>query len=65
MSLGEEDWLTSNRSVSELECKLPREEKFEWAKQYRLLPGENKFEKLKVFLLQRKDIMETMEGMGH
>ena len=63
-SLGEEDWLTSNRTVSELESKLPREEKFEWAKQQRTLPGDNKFEKFKCFLQQRKDIMEAMEGMG-
>ena len=63
-SLGEEDWLTSNRTVSELESKLPREEKFEWAKQQRTLPGDNKFEKFKCFLQQRKGIMEAMEGMG-
>ena len=63
-SLGEEDWITSNRTVSELESKLPREEKFEWAKQFRTLPGENKFEKFKAFLKQRKDVMDVMEGMG-
>ena len=64
-SLGEEDWITSNRSVSELENKLPREEKLEWAKLVKTLPGNTKFEKFKIFLQQRKDIMEAMEGMGY
>ena len=63
-SLGEEDWITSNRSVSELESKLPREEKLEWAKQLKTLPGGSKFEKFKAFLQQRKAVMEAMEGMG-
>ena len=31
-SIYEQDWLVSNRAVAELEGKLPRDEKFEWAK---------------------------------
>ena len=32
-NMGEEDWLVTNKSVSELEAKLPREELIEWVKQ--------------------------------
>ena len=53
-SLGEEDWITSNRTVSELETKLPRDEQIEWSKQYRTLSGENKFEKFKLFFNKEK-----------
>ena len=63
-SMGEEDWLTASRSVSELENKLPREEKMEWARQYEVLPGDTKFEKFKEFLQQRKRVMEALEFMG-
>ena len=43
-SINEEDWLVSNRTVVELEGKLPREEKLEWARQCNTLPGVTKFE---------------------
>ena len=44
INLGEEDWLTSSRTVSELESKLPREEKIEWAKSGSGHVGETDFE---------------------
>ena len=49
VNLGEEDWLTSSRSVSELENKLPRDEKLDWARSSCLLPGTTKFESLRTF----------------
>ena len=64
VSLGEEDWLTANRTVSELENKLPFEEKLEWAKQCGAQLGETRFEKFKNFLEGRKLVMEVMESMG-
>ena len=63
-SINEEDWLVGNRTVSELEVKLPREEKLEWARQYSTLPGVTKFERFKEFLQQRKTVMEVLESMG-
>ena len=45
LSLGEEDWLTSNRTVSELENKLPRDEKLKWAEMCGQCQGQTKFEK--------------------
>ena len=63
-SINEEDWLVSNRTVAELEGKLPREEKLEWARQYNTLPGITKFERFKEFMQQRKTVMEVMETLG-
>ena len=54
----------SNKTVFEMEAKLPREEKLEWARQCYSLPGHTKFEKFKEFLQQRKSVMEVMESMG-
>ena len=48
-SMGEEDWLVSSMSVSELEAKLPLEEKVEWAKQMGTVAGHTKFEKFRNF----------------
>ena len=64
VSLGEDDWLTSNRTVSELENKLPREEKLEWAKLCGTRLGDTRFEKFKHFLQGRKQVMEILECMG-
>ena len=63
-AIGEEDWLVSNRSVAELEDKLPREEKVEWAKKIQTIGGGTKFEKFKNFLLERKHILDTIDTMG-
>ena len=62
-SLGEEDWLTTNRAVNELENKLPRDEKMKWAEAYSYISGETRFEKFKSFLEARKKVLETMEAM--
>ena len=66
VSLGEEDWLTSNRTVSELKHKLPREEKFKWAELcgQGSLVGDTRFERFQSFLLGRKRVMEVIESMG-
>ena len=64
-SMGEEDWLVSNRSVSELESKLPREEQIEWVKQMGTIGGDTKFEKFKNFLQQRKAVLELLDTMGY
>ena len=64
INLGEEDWLTSSRTVSELESKLPREEKIEWAKSGSGHVGETDFERFKNFLTLRKSVMEALESMG-
>ena len=39
-SIYEQDWLVSNRAVAELEGKLLRDEKFEWAKLCGSVAGE-------------------------
>ena len=64
LSLGEEDWLTSNRTVSELENKLPREDKLKWAEQYGGQAGDTRFEKFRSFLQGRKQVMEVIDAMG-
>ena len=63
--MGEQDWLVSNRAVAELEGKLPREEKLEWAKLCGTVEGDTKFEKFSNFLKLRKSVMETMESMTY
>ena len=55
-SIDEQDWLISNRAVSELEGKLPREEKLEWAKLYCTVDGGTKFKKFLNFLKLRKSV---------
>ena len=64
VSLGEEDWLTGNRTVSELENMLPREEKSKWAELYGTVRGDTKFEKFRHFLQDRKTVMEVLDSMG-
>ena len=63
--MGEQDWLVSNRAVAELEGKLPREERLEWAKLCGTVEGDTKFEKFSNFLKLRKSVMETMESMTY
>ena len=48
-SIDEQDWLVSNRAVAELEGKLPRDEKFEWATLCGSDDGDIKFEKFTTF----------------
>ena len=50
--------------MSELESKLPREEKIEWAKSGSGHVGETDFERFKNFLTLRKSVMEALESMG-
>ena len=64
VSINEVEWLVSNRSVAELEDKLPHSERVEWARQMESMPGATKFEKLKNFLVGRKKILENLETMG-
>ena len=64
-SMGEEDWLVSSRSVSELEAKLPREEQIEWVKTLGTIGGDTKFEKFRAFLQQRKAVLELLDTMGY
>ena len=64
-SMGEEDWLVSSRSVSELEAKLPRDEQIEWVKVMGTIGGDTKFEKFRTFLQQRKSVLELLDTMGY
>ena len=64
VNINEVEWLVSNRSVAELEDKLPHSERVEWARQMESMPGATKFEKLKNFLVGRKKILENLETMG-
>ena len=48
-TIGEQDWLVSNRSVADMEDKLPKEEKVEWAKRMQTIEGGTKFEKFQEF----------------
>ena len=63
-AVGEEDWLTSSRSIAELEEMLPDSEKVEWTKSAPSMQGTTKFEKFKNFLADRKKILDTIEQMG-
>ena len=65
VTLNEEDWLVTNRTVADMEDKLPREERFEWAKQLSSISGDTKFEKFKNFLQIRKSVSESIELMGN
>ena len=50
ITIGMEDWLTSSRSVSDLEDLLPHSEKIEWAKQVKGSTGADRVVKFKTFL---------------
>ena len=63
--ISEQDWLVSNRAVAELEGRLPREEKLEWAKLCETVEGDTKFEKFSNFLKIRKSAMEKIESMTY
>ena len=40
-----EYWLTTNKAVAEMEDKLPREERLEWAKYMSVMEGESNYDK--------------------
>ena len=63
-SINEIEWLVSNRSVAELEDRLPHIERVEWARQMGSVSGDTKFERFKNFLLGRKKVLENMDTMG-
>ena len=63
-TLNEVEWLVTNKSVAEMEDKLPREERLEWAKQMGAVTGDTRFEKFKNFLMSRKSVLESVELMG-
>ena len=63
-TLGEIEWLTSTRGLSELEDRLPPEEKAEWAKMQTTLDGDNDFDKFRRFLKYRKQISDCVDLMG-
>ena len=64
VNLNEVDWLVTNKTVAEMEDKLPREEKLEWAKQMCTVTGDTRFEKFRNFLQSRKAVLESVELMG-
>ena len=64
LNINKLEWLVSNRSVAELEDRLPYSERVEWARCMSTVEGTSKFEKFKNFLLDRKQIMENMASMG-
>ena len=64
VTIGMQDWLTSSRSVSELEDLLPYTEKIEWAKKVKGAIGLERFEKFKIFLRDRKEELEALDTIG-
>ena len=54
----------TNKTVAEMEDKLPREERLEWAKQMCTVTGNTRFEKFRNFLRSRKSVLESVELMG-
>ena len=64
IAVGEQDWLTSSRSVSDLEDLLPGGEKLEWAKYMGDARGADRYTRFKGFLRARKKVQEAMEGIG-
>ena len=58
-TIGMQEWITSCRSVSELEDLLPYTEKIDWAKKVKGTTGTDRFEKFKNFLRERKEELET------
>ena len=63
-TMGMQDWISSSRSVSDLENLLPYSEKLEWAKVVKGASGVERFTKFKTFLRERKEILEAMETIG-
>ena len=63
-SINEIEWLVSNRTVAELEDKLPQIERLEWARQMCTIAGDTKYARFKAFLLGRKKVLENMDTMG-
>ena len=64
-SIGQQAWLTSPRSVADLEDLLPVSEKMEWAKKVKGSVGADRFEKFKMFLKGRKEELEALETIGN
>lgn len=64
VTINEVDWLVTNRTVADMEDKLPREERLEWARQMCTAGGDTRFEKFKNFLQMRKSVLENVELMG-
>ena len=63
-SINEEEWLISNRTVAELEDKLPQAERVEWARLMSSTVGDSKYERFKNFLQARKQILDNMDTIG-
>ena len=64
VTLNEVDWLVTNRTVADMEDRLPREERLEWAKQMSVVAGDTRFENFKTFLMMRKVVLENVKLMG-
>ena len=64
-SIGQQAWLTSPRSIADLEDLLPASEKLEWAKKVKRSTGVERFENFKTFLRDRKEEMEALETIGN
>ena len=64
-AIGQQAWLTSPRSVADLEDLLPDSEKLEWAKKVKGSVGSDRFERLKTFLKDRKDELEALDTIGN
>ena len=64
-SIGQQAWLTSPRSVADLEDLLPASEKMEWAKKVKGSVGSDRFERFKSFLKERKDELEALDTIGN
>ena len=64
ISIGMQDWLTSSRSVSDMEDLLPDSEKLEWAKKVKGSSGSERFGKFKAFLKDRKEELEALDSIG-
>ena len=64
-TMGQQAWLTSPRSVADLEDLLPTSEKLEWARRVKGAAGVEKYEKFKTFLRERKEELEALDAMGN
>ena len=64
-TMGQQAWLTSPRSVADLEDLLPTSEKLEWAKRVKGAAGTEKYERFKLFLRERKEELEALDAMGN
>ena len=65
ISIGQQAWMTSPRSIADLEDLLPPSEKLEWAKKVKGTTGVERFEKFKTFLRNRKEELEALETIGN